>query len=364
MIGAVFKTMWLRLWRDKGAFILAFVLPGFIFAIFAAIFSNASGGSLDIKVALANESQAPASVEFYEKVIEEAKLSISSDSSWTEIDIRERIRLGEEDVGLVIIGDMGDPFSPNLKVIKDPSKEVAATIVKAEIAQLVGNADHSQMPDLFAENSAMPKNANAELMDQSVTYYVGATAILFLLFSAMQGASLSIEERNSGIADRLMVGPSGALAMLSGKFLFLTIIGTLQAAIIAAVAQLFFNVPVLTVWPLVALACLGSAMLAAGLALLVAAICKTQPQMHAISTFLVLLMSAVGGSMVPRFMMPEWLQKLGNFTPNHWAIEAFYGVLARGQGLQDLLYVWVILFGGAIISLLLAAIISHKMMRV
>ena len=41
MISAIFKIMWLRLWRDKGALVLAFILPGFIFAIFAAIFSNA-----------------------------------------------------------------------------------------------------------------------------------------------------------------------------------------------------------------------------------------------------------------------------------------------------------------------------------
>ena len=105
-------------------------------------------------------------------------------------------------------------------------------------------------------------------------------------------------------------------------------------------------------------------MLSSGLALLVAALCGSQPQMHALSTFLVLLLSAVGGSMVPRFMMPEWLQNLGQFTPNHWAIEAFYGVLARGQDASDLLLVWGILFGGAVLSLFLAAILSHKMMRV
>jgi len=53
MLSAVFNIMWLRLWRDKGALVLAFILPGFIFAIFAAIFSNASGGQLDLRAALA-----------------------------------------------------------------------------------------------------------------------------------------------------------------------------------------------------------------------------------------------------------------------------------------------------------------------
>ena len=68
--------------------------------------------------------------------------------------------------------------------------------------------------------------------------------------------------------------------------------------------------------------------------------------------------------MIPRFMMPEWLQKLGVLTPNFWSIEAFYGILARGQSVFDLLMVWSVLFGGGFLCLGLAAMLSHKLTRV
>ena len=152
--------------------------------------------------------------------------------------------------------------------------------------------------------------------------------------------------------------------MLTGKFLFLTLIGTIQAAIIVAVGYFAFSVPVTDHLPALALACLGSAALASAIALFVASLSGSAAQMNTVSTFIVLLFSAIGGSMVPRFMMPDWLQNLGQFTPNYWAIEGFYGILARGQSLQDLLYVWLVLFGGACILLTMAAIISHRMMRV
>jgi len=210
----------------------------------------------------------------------------------------------------------------------------------------------------------MPKGKDAAVTDQSVTYYIGATAILFLLFSAMQGASISLDERKSGISDRILVGPLGAIAMLTGKFLFLTLIGTLQAAIIVAVGHFAFGVSIAAHLSTLALTCIGSAALAAAIALLVASLSGSAAQMNTVSTFIVLLFSAIGGSMVPRFMMPEWLQSLGRFTPNHWSIEAFYGILARGQSLMDLLHVWGILFGGAALLLLMAAFISHRMMRV
>ncbi len=364
MIGAMFQIMWLRLWRDKGALILAFILPGFIFAVFAAIFANASGGSLDLRVAMALENDTLLSASFAESFAKNADFTLTHEANWTQQDVAERVRLGQDDVGFAIIGDIANSNSPAILILKDPSREVAATVLKGQIREVFAAQIGVDAPQLFQDVSALTPDNPSIIKDQSVTYYVGATAILFLLFSAMQGANLTIEERRNGIADRLMVGPMGALGLLTGKFTFLTVIGFVQAAIIIAVAHIFFSVPVNGLWIALGLACLGSAMLASGLALLVSTLCQSQPQMHTVSTFIVLLSSAIGGSMVPRFMMPAWLQDIGHVTPNFWAIEAFYGILARGQSVIELWPVWCILYGGAALCLILAAGISHKMMRV
>jgi len=364
VISAVFKIMWLRLWRDKGALILAFILPGFIFAIFAAIFSNASGGSLDLRVSMALTTEAPASVVFAKDIKTKADFTLTTDETWSEEIIRERVRLGQDDVGLVISGDMAKPATQPIIIIKDPSREVAATVLMGQLRQIMAEGTGANTPEIFTQVSALPDKVDVDVTDQSVTYYIGATAILFLLFSAMQGAAISLDERKSGISDRLLVGPIGATAMLTGKFLFLIVIGTVQAAIIVAVGHFVFGVPVIGNLPALTLACIGSAALASAIALLVASLSGSSAQMNTVSTFIVLLFSAIGGSMVPRFMMPDWLQSLGRFTPNHWSIEAFYGILARGQSAFDMLHVWGILFGGAALTLLLAAFISHRMMRV
>ena len=364
MIFVVFKTMWLRLWRDKGAFILAFVLPGFIFAVFAAIFANASGGNLDLRVALANITNLEETHSFSQSLQDSDLISVSFDENWTQEDISTRVRLGQEDVGVVLFGAVSDPSAPSIRIIQDPSRKVAATVFKGQIRQMLINHSGIEGTDDFETISALGQNETTTLKDPTVTYYIGATAILFLLFSAMQGAAISIDERRNGISDRLMVGPVGALGMLSGKFVFLALVGFFQAAIICGAAYAFFDVPVQAHLGPLALACLGAAVLASGLALLLASLCKTQTQMNTVSTFAVLLLSAVGGSMVPRFMMPDWLQHLGSFTPNFWSIEAFYGILARGQSLMDLLPVWIVLFGGGFICLGLAALLSHKLMRV
>lgn len=373
MISAVFKIMWLRLWRDRGALILAFILPGFIFAIFAAIFSNASGGQLDLRASLAVTSDAPATRAFAVELTGQESFSVSYDNAWTLEDIRERVRLGQDDSGIVLTADIADTSKPSITFVTEPSRDVASAILKGQVRQILAEwavkvapdaVGAAAMPDIFTEVSALDTAKTDGPNDQSVTYYIGATGILFLLFSAMQGAAITLSERTSGISDRLLTGPKGALAMLSGKFLFLTLVGTIQAAIIVGVAHFFFDVPVAGYLLGLTLACIGSAALASAIALLTASLCSSAAQMHTVSTFIVLLFSAIGGSMVPRFMMPEWLQSFGRFTPNAYAIDGFYGTLARGQSALELWPVWSVLFGGAAICLLLAAALSHYMKRV
>ena len=211
MIAAIFKVMWLRLWRDKGALILAFILPGFIFAIFAAIFSNASGGELDLRVSMAVTSQAPASTAFAKEITENAPFSITTDGLWDDAVIRERVRLGQDDVGVIISGDLAKIETAPITVIKDQSREIAATVIMGQIRQMLASQNNVATPEIFIVESALGQTRNTNVADQSVTYYIGATAILFLLFSAMQGASIALDERKSGISDRLLVGPKGAL---------------------------------------------------------------------------------------------------------------------------------------------------------
>ena len=61
---------------------------------------------------------------------------------------------------------------------------------------------------------------------------------MFLLFAAMQGALSLVDERQSGLADRLMAGPGGLAVVVLGKFLFLVGQGLVQAGLIFAAAAL------------------------------------------------------------------------------------------------------------------------------
>lgn len=400
MILAMLKVMALSLVRDRGALAMAFLLPPTIFVIFAAIFSGTSGDELRLKLAYGSAVSSETASRFERALRDEPSLRLLPQTLASEVEVRDTVAQGAADVGLVLRSDLdGSGDDAPVLVIVDPGKLMGGAIVSGQVQRilagsladigvkrmapsieaLVGGFSPQQTAQLAAALAQMadePPSADAggslvasqTLQGRSgsgatVTYYAGAVAILFLLFSAMQGAATLIEERNSGIVDRLAVGPSGTDVVVVGKFLFLTLQGAVQVGLIFLVASLAYQVDVLGRLPVWLLITLLSSAAAAGLGLAVASACTTKQQAQTVSTFVVLVFSAIGGSMVPRFMMPPWLQDIGWYTPNAWAIEAYHGVLWRDETLTDLTASFLPLAGLGLVGVLVAVLVSRWRLR-
>ena len=170
----------------------------------------------------------------------------------------------------------------------------------------------------------------------------------------MHGALTLIDERRSGVADRILAGAAGMAPVINGKFAFLMVQSVLQATAIFATAQLVYGVPVLAHFPWWLATTLLVAACAAGLAMAIVVFCKTRDQAQMLSTFVILILAAIGGSMVPRFLMPPWLQTIGWATPHAWAIEAYQAILWRDGGLGSVYIGWLVLGGVAVAGLFLA----------
>jgi ABC-2 type transport system permease protein len=96
-----------------------------------------------------------------------------------------------------------------------------------------------------------------------------------------------------------------------------------------------------------AFACASFGMLLAGLS-------HTRGQQSAISTLLILTMSAIGGSMFPRFLMPPAMQKTGLVTFNAWAIDGCIKVFWRVEPVWHLAPQVAVLIGSGIVLFLIA----------
>ena len=390
----MFRVMALDLWRDRPALAMTFLLPSVVFLIFSAVFAGATGTDVKLKVAVADLVHTPASVRVVKAILADPDLRAEPEAPATLAAVRDAVRAGRDDAGLVVRSDPAAPGAP-IVLLSDPSRAVAAPLTEARVREVLPMAapdvlitrtlrdlapaigeltsdqkdnvaiatdqavqDPKSVPkadELFERQNVISKKGGA-----SIAYYAGAVMVLFSLFAATHGALTLVDERRAGIADRILAGRAGMGPVVTGKLIFLVAQAAAQAALIFATAQIVYGVAVsehLGLW-LVTTAAAATA--SGGLALGLVALCRTREQAQMLSTFVILILAAVGGSMVPRFLMPPWLQSVGWFTPHAWVIEAYQGLLWRDAGAADLYTPWFVLTSIGAVGFAVAQVAARR----
>jgi len=161
---------------------------------------------------------------------------------------------------------------------------------------------------------------------------------IFGVFFIMQPLALSIyEEKTNGTFRRLQAAPLPRTALLLGKLIPFFIINLIQMALMLTVGVLAFHIT-LGNDPLgLVLVAIATAAAANGMGLLVTTLAKTREQMSGLSSLLAVTLAAIGGMMVPTFIMPRFLQVVSRVTPHAWALQGFQDVMVRGMGAADVL---------------------------
>lgn len=169
-----------------------------------------------------------------------------------------------------------------------------------------------------------------------VAMYASGIAVMFLLFSATTASGSLLEERENSTLDRLLCSRLTMDQLLLGKWAYLTIIGAIQMSLMFIWGALVFRIDLLNHLEGFAAMTLVTAGAAASFALMLAAICQSRMQLGWVSTIVILSMSALGGSMVPRYLMSENIQRVGLLTFNAWALEGYNKVFWRELPLNEL----------------------------
>jgi ABC-2 type transport system permease protein len=375
---AIFRAMLLGLLRDRGALLMSFFLPAVFFIIMAEIFTATTGASLNLDLVVLDEVDSDASQRLLTALSASSTLNLKVLDSTDRDAVRATVKSGAADIGLIVRADAepleeaGGFGAAPLLVIMDPARGVAEPMLTGQIRRAyfaalpdiaMGNVVaelENQFLTLDEEQRREVDTGLVEMRDDAaagrevgwsfedllaresviggesvnlVAYSAGAVAFMFLLFASVHGAVSLLEEQESGILDRVLAGPGGIGVLVNGKFLYVVAQGLVQVSVIFLVAWLVYQVDLpghFGPWLCISIA---ASISAAGLAMLLATACRTRRQAQTIANTVILVLSALGGSMVPRFLMPDLLKSLGWLTPNTWALEAYSGIFWRGESL-------------------------------
>lgn len=209
-----------------------------------------------------------------------------------------------------------------------PSQTVTSEILLGEDG--LAEADRSSTNSLMAPPEVKVVNVMGENKTNPViSVYAAGIAVMFLLFGATSGGGVLLEERENQTLERLLSTQMTMDQLLLGKWFYLTLLGCVQVTVMFVWAQLVFGLDLLGNLDGFVMMTLVTSAAAASFGLFLATLCKTRGQLNGLSVVAVLTMSALGGSMVPRYVMSEGLREAGLWTFNAWALDGYDKVFWR-----------------------------------
>ena len=191
-----------------------------------------------------------------------------------------------------------------------------------------------------------PKGFNAGRRPTATEQNVPAYTIFGVFFIVLTLASSFLQEKKDGTFQRILAAPLSKTALLIGKLLPYYLVNLIQIAMMFCIGVVVFGMK-LGHLPALVIVSLALAAAANGLGLLVAALGKTEPQVNGLSVLLAITLSALGGMMVPTFIMPNLMKTLSLFTPHAWALAGYHDIIIRGLGMKDVLTEMFVLLGFA-----------------
>jgi len=422
-MGTLLRIAWINLRRDRVAQALTFILPIIFFSIFATVFGRQGDASTArIRIAVVDEDHSEVSARLIEGLRNEKSLRprMTPDETATgptldRVAAERLVRAGDVPVAVVIPHGLGEAFSKNgfagggpaIQLLSDVSDPIAPQMVLGLLQKVAMTA----APDLlmqggmrqFEEHAgAMTPQQKAavdawlprwkaqgqpgagatgapagggmpvgvEVVDvmrtdnrrgSLVSFYAAGIGVMFLLFSTVGGAGGALlDEAESGTLERLLSTNIGMTGVLVGKWIFLALVGCAQLTVMFLWGQFVFGLPLLSHLPGFTLMTVATASAAAALALALATLARTRAQLSGFSTILILTMSALGGSMFPRFLMSEGMQKVGLLTFNAWALDGYLKVFWRQAALWELWPQVLVLVGLTTVFLGIARVLARR----
>lgn len=200
----------------------------------------------------------------------------------------------------------------------------------------------------------------------SVQQNVPAWLVFAIFFVVIPVSTAVIRERQVGTMRRIRTTRASNFTLLLGKLIPYYAVNQLQVVVMVLVG--IFVVPLLggdalaLNGSMAALFVIASStsIAALGYALLIAVTAKTTEQATIVGGAGNIVLAAIGGIMVPKFVMPEAMQTLTNFSPLAWGLEGFLDVLLRGGALSSVLGESAALAALGVALLILASILQAR----
>ena len=385
--------------RDVHSLMVLFIMPVAFILIMSLAMRDLfdTHGANQIKILVVNQDNSDPSIAFIKTLENLRTFSFHHMADSTGIDFI-RHKMFQEDYkfalvvekGFSLIADSNESNTARRQMILLVKPSVnrqtytilkntfAASLAKARVAYLIkGQEEMMAHAGIDIEKVMQPTGELIETryvsksklkfkVPTSVQQSVPVWLVFSMFFVVIPISNTFIAERNYGTLLRLQSMNISTGLLLVGKLLPFFIVNLIQVVLMILVG--IYVVPFLGGDALTMGDSYGGLLLittavsfcSISFALLVASVAKTTEHATTIGGVFNIILGALGGIMIPKFVMPDFMQTLSVLSPMSWGLDGFLDIFLRNGNILDVMKESLLLFLIGLVMLSTTAIIIKR----
>lgn len=380
---ASFCKDFMLLWRDRAGLAILFIMPMALVLVVSLVQNNIleATGQKAFKVLFVDPEQSQIGNQLRQRLAENGGMVLVTALAGhplTRSEAREHVAKGNYQFAILLSSkreqyqqgddpktkpDAAPAAKTEVEVCFDPAVQgvfrtaVLASLRLALLEMEVQQRSQQLAPFLsrqLAPSTSSPPTkplfqvhetpaGNPTLRPNAVQQNVPAWSLFGMFFIVVPLGGALLRERQLGTLQRLFCFPVSAWSLLFGKLLAYVTVCQLQFGLMLLVGRYLLpalGTPVLQMGDhpgAIAVLGLVSALAATGYGLIVGVLARSYEQASMFGAISIVIAAAIGGVMVPVYVMPPAMQRLSQLSPINWGLEGFLELFVRGG---DITSIW------------------------
>lgn len=327
-----------RFFRDRLAIFFTIGFPLIFLFVFGGL--NSGNGDVSFRVALVNQSDTSFAKGFVERSQGDKILKVDKEVKTLD-QAKQKMSRSQIDATIVLPPDFGTVKlgqqypSGQAKVLYTQNNQQSATALTSILDGIFKgiNGEFVQNETPFTVKSEQLNDRSLSPFDYTFAGLLGFAIIGMGIFGPV---NVFPELKKMGILRRLSTTPLRVWQYFLATMIGQAIIGLLSLAIMFAVAVYVFDLNVIGNYLELASFLVLGIICILGIGLALGGWAKNERQAAPLSNIIVFPMMFLSGTFFPRFLMPDWLQRLSDFLPLTPVIDGIRLIATEGAHLTDI----------------------------
>lgn len=359
-----------RVIGTRKGFIGYIILPCLVVSLAVALLGQAN--DMTVEIPYVNLDSGPAGQHLVEELSRNSDYVLKPLNG--EKELKETIMQQKGTLGLLIpagfSADLLQGSAPQVSMFQLSANEATYTVKSridammrrlAETAMVIANHSSSSgdSSELFEQNlnEISKHRIRSERIDYNLYAKPGLNTVtgftlMFMMGLVTSTVKMIVDDRKHRTMARVFSAPVRSYEIALGNMLGSFLVGVLQIVVILSLSRWVlkydYEIPFFTHFLILA----AFMLVAMGIASAVAGLIRNPDQAGMLNSMIITPTCMLGGCFWPLSFMPDYMQKIANFIPQKWAIEAVEKI-ASGGHLPD---IWLPLTILGLMAIILLAI--------